>query len=298
MKKKATLAAAALLLTGAITAVYLKEREKPAAAHRVNITTRDPAGRQAAGEAEDSRSAAGRKRQPVENPDLVAKYGENRTSLSRKITRDLIGILERGLKDDENHLATFKNDHDHDSWRSRIRRVMFYDMQSEIDFSDAQLKEIQTIFLDHFTNSQARDKESLECLRKDPSLMMEYLLVSDATARSVGDPAEFAAMQKRIDDSLAGMDRLLWDMGIVTVFPGPLADPGFVSAFRGILEPNQLQAFDTYLEMKRGTFQRPPKAVELDQMNLAVNSIQKTLNAGDKMNEMIHGLMKDHGLPE
>ena len=101
MKKKATLAAAALLLTGAITAVYLKEREKTTTANSSNPTAGDPDSRQPAGEAEQSRSAARRKRQPVENPELVAKYGANRTALSRKISRELVDTIEEVIEWDK-----------------------------------------------------------------------------------------------------------------------------------------------------------------------------------------------------
>ena len=289
MKKKATIAAGTLLLlTGVTTAVFLREREKTAtAANSASITARDPESRQTAGEAENSRSSISRKRQPLENPGLMAKYGATRTALSRKISRDLTGILESQVKDSEGFLADIKGD---DSRISHVgvKFAIGKDLTINLNLSAAQLEAAKLPYLDHAMLSLARSKAIIESLKEDPSVLMEYLLASDASARGTGNSSELATIQKRINDTLAGSDEVgqsIGEMGIVTIPSGPFANPRFVTAFKPLLEPNQVEQLDARLEKVASQIPGPPKAVELDKMHLAVSSMAKMLNSMDKMME-------------
>ena len=285
MQKKATIAAAILLLTGVTTAVLLNAREKTAAANSSNTTARDPDRRQSAGEAEQSRSTASRKRQPVENPELVAKYGANRTALSRKVSRELTGILESQLKKREGRLTDIREDDTRGSNFS-VELAIGKDLTINLKLSPAQLEAAKQPYLDHAMPSLARSKAIIESLKEDPSVLMEYLLASDASVRGTGDPAELAAMQKRIDDMMAGSDEVgqsIGEMGIVTIPSGPFADPQFVTAFRPLLEPNQVEQLDARLEQVASRIPAAPKAVQLDKMHLAASSMAKMMNSWDKM---------------
>lgn len=286
MKKKAILAAAAILLfTGVTTAVFLREREKATTA--ASITASDPDSRQAAGEEADSRSAANRKRQPVENPELVAKYGANRTALSRKISRDLTGILESQLNQKEERLADIREDDTRGS-NVFVDIAIETDLTISLNLSPAQLDAAKQPYLDHAMPSLARSKAIIESLKEDPSVLMDYLLASDASARGTGDPTELAAMQKRINDTMAGSDevgKFMGEMGIVTIPSGPFANPRFVTALRPLLEPNQVEQLNARLEKVASRIPAPPKAVELDKMHLAVSSVAKMFHSRDKMTE-------------
>jgi RNA polymerase sigma factor (sigma-70 family) len=286
MKKKATIAAGTLLLlTGVTTAILLNEREKTTTA--ASIADHSPESHQAGNEAEDSRSAASRKRQPVENPELVAKYGANRTALSRKISRELTGILESQLKKSEGLLTDIREDDTRGSNFS-VELAIGRDLTINLKLSDAQLEAAKQPYLDHAIPGLARSKAIIESLKEDPAVLMEYLLASDASARGTGDPAELAAMQKRINDTLAGSDEVgksIGEMGIVTIPSGPFANPRFVTAFRPLLEPNQVEQLDARLEKVASRIPAPPKAVELDKMHLAASSVAKMMNSWDKMTE-------------
>lgn len=281
MKKKATLAAAALLmLTAATTAVYLNERNN-SAANSTNITT-DQESRQAAGEAADSRSAASRKRPPLENPELVAKYGANRTALSRKISRELVDTIEEVIEWDK------KNNKPDDYDRGMVQNVELSvrGQGVKLNLTETQIEASKKICVAYKATTDARDMAVIANLRKDPSALMERLLAADAIGRGTGEPAELAATQKRINDTTTGSDNvciLMGELGIVTADSGPLSDPAFVSAIRAVLDPDQVKDLDAGLEKSRNRIPKVPKALELDKMQLALKAEQKEKRAFMRM---------------
>lgn len=260
MKPNKTLIAAigVLVLAGA-TAVVMINRNPGAG--KPDDATAD-GNRTAAGSASGSGQAdanapkAGdrsRTRQAPANADLVAKYGEARTNLSKHVSTNIVGIMEDAVKMGEMMTSGLGGNFGGGMGMALGR------LNGELQLTPEQREKAAALFKAYQERQTERSRAAVERLKQDPTALMKLMLASDASARGEMQDEEYKSVQAEAGKSLMGvinpLDRKNMGGG------SPLRDSEFAADFKAILDPTQSEKFDAAITQRQTEASADPNAV-------------------------------------
>ena len=253
----------ATLLAGTLAFVLIRQSGDPAGTQaQADVGKATPSAKSATGdEGGESTSKAARKRQREEtaNQELVAKYGESRTNLSKQITGNVIGLLDDALEMGEMAASgTFGGPF---GGRSGIRMGLGR-VANDLNLTEEQQEKAATLYAEFQKRELEKSKQSVERLRKDPTPLVELMLASDAFARGEITEDEYRQLQNESGGELQGIVNPLNERN----FRGgrPLRDDSFVSGLEAILDPTQTETLRKSLDE-----QKPAATPAADEANIA-----------------------------
>lgn len=291
MNPKIILAIAAVVAALAIG--FLKFRqEEPAAATAAVVTTSPAAGKIAAPASSIPADApappAKKPRVPEKDEALVAEYGDSRTSLSKQVAGNLVGLLDdivfMGEMSVSGKLGNAMGGGG--NLRGAVGPVL-----DELKLDDEQREKANQLNREFQTRVLAKTKTVIGKLKDDPTPLMKLMLASDAAAQGKITPEEFKTVQEDASGELGGivnpMDRRNFGR------EKPLDDPEFSADFREILTPDQVAVLeDSAAKASEKAPEKDPSItamppMELEKLDQAVTS-GKTITSGLK--QMMEGI--------
>lgn len=291
-KKTAITAGVILVLAGAGTAVYLNQNKDG---------TAPPKGTEVAGKGSGAPSAGlspveaagkterSKPRDPAENPELIKKYGESRTNLSKHVATQLIGVLEDAISMGE--MAMSGDGNQMFGGRGGGLRMAMGGLNGKLNLNDEQQDKAAEIYKEFQKRELEKTKASVESMKKDPTAIMKLMLASDAQSRGEITPEEFKDVQASLSSELKGtinpLDRKNFQGG------QPMKDPVFRSQMEGILEPEQAETF------KAATAEQDAKKEEDRSINslpsMDLEKMDTTVAAAKKMTSGFKNVMEGMG---
>lgn len=241
---KITLVAVAVLLLAGIAAVALMQ-QKPAA-DETTQTQNDGSKAKRNGplssdeDAKARRPERSRTREVPKDQELVVKYGQSRTNLSRQISTNVVGILEDAVQMGE-LLQSGQGGFGGPGGRGGLGMALGR-LNGELALTDAQKDSAAKILADYQKRQLAKTKDAADRLKKDPTSLMKLMLASDASARGEIQDDEYKRLQTEAGKALSGvinpLDRNNFGGG------SPLRDETFVSEFKSTLDADQSRKLD------------------------------------------------------
>jgi hypothetical protein len=242
MTKKATIAAAtALLIVGVGSLALINRSEPEETPPAVVAIEKRPA---PSGRFEPKTSVAAE--QPVPEPasaasfdELAEEFGHSRTNLARFVSGNLTDLLEDVLDSDEmfvdGQMAGFGG-------RDFHLVAALGETFDELALTDAQLEKARELEASARRLQLEEARSVIANLKKDPSVMMEFILVGDALAR--GEITQQEHDQRREADAwtLDGMINPL--NGEPTSGFSFLDEAHVVRDFSALLDADQREVFD------------------------------------------------------
>ena len=287
MSHKAAFAGASLLLLAGVTAVAV-----PKLTPQKSIAVSSSAS--STGEAErDSGSALpqasrSKNRSGAATERLSAQYGDSRTKLSAHLFEEFVGMLEDSISVMEMvHTMNLGEAMAEDS------EEVLGEVGKSLALNEDQKKKIAGFQVDSLHRETEKTRGMIATMRKDPSKMMEYLLMQDSVKRGETSRADLDQFKGSLDLpegsvelSLGGADK-----------EDPLADQAFVDAVIGILDEQQAKEFQESLS-SRATTEKASKEeepVSLEEMERTLSSGRKMIQGALQMMEGMtnSGLLKD-----
>lgn len=300
MSKQTTLAACLALILALVAAVFIaRGRSGESASDKLTAAAKGGSDQASAAEGiASTRKApakAERARGELRHSELVEKYGESRTNLSKHITGNIIDLLqdtvEMGEMATSGQLAGAFGGQDA-GLRMGLGRV-----GNELNLTEEQRGKAKALYAEFQKRQIDQSKETIERLRKDPTAMMELMLASDAFARGQIDEAEFKKLQQDSGKDLNGVLNPLDQRN----FRGgrPLNDEAFLSGFKAILNPEQVDrleisvggqdASDSAAQANEGAITNLP-SMELEKLDTTIESVKKVTTGIKGMMEGFGGL--------
>lgn len=226
------------------------------------------------------RSSRAREREARADADLVSRYGEARTSMSRLVTTNIADLLDDAVSMGEMAMTG--------QFGNMMGRGALNPILRDLDLTPDQREKAQELFMANQRRNLDSLKSSIDGMRGSPEGVMELILASDAFARGDITEAEYERIQENAGDSVSGilnpLDRNNFRGG------DPLGDEAFVAGMREILEPGQDAVFQERLDSRTGselTDIRALPTMELEQLDQAIESGKK-LTGG--MKQMLEGM--------
>lgn len=208
MSKQATLAACLALILAIVAAVFINRGRSGESA-----SDKSPAA--AKSESEQTAAAGGiattrkappkpdRARGEIRHSELVDKYGESRTNLSKHITGNVIDLLQDTVEMGE--MATSGQLAGAFGGQDAGLRMGLGRAGNELNLTEEQRGKAKALYAEFQKRQLEQSKESIDRLRKDPTAMMELMLASDAFARGQIDESEFKKIQQDSGKDLNGV---------------------------------------------------------------------------------------------
>jgi RNA polymerase sigma factor (sigma-70 family) len=294
-KKTAITAGAALLLVGAGAVAFInRDSEKPAE----NTTAATTPGKSGAGSSgglapvdEAARAPKAKPRDAAENPELVSKYGESRTNLSKHVAINVIGLFEDGVAMGE--MAT-SGEFGNAFGGPRRALQSLGGLNGKLNLTDEQKDQAAAIMVEYQKREITRSKENIERLKKDPTSLMKLMLASDSFSRGEITEDEYKQAQLASGDELKGvMNPLDRD----NLRGQPLKDEQFVKDFGAVLDPAQSETFQRELTEQQsreatgggGGIANMP-SMELEKLDTTITSAKKFTAGMKSMMEGMGGL--------
>lgn len=296
-KKTAVTAGAVLLLAGAGAVAYINRSGAPEGEAAESATAAKPAnptGGLAPVEDADAKASRARPRDPAGNPELVSKYGESRTNLSKHVAGQVISLLEDAVEMGE-MAASGQLGNAFGGPRAALNMGLGQ-IGRDLELTEEQQEQAAALYKDYQQRELTRSKETIERLKKDPAALMQLMLASDAYSRNEITEDEYLNLQKSSGEDLQGvlnpLDRKNFRGG------QPLEDEVFVSGFEKILDPTQEDKLDNSLAEQaarkaeggddRGISNMP--AMELEKLDQTVESAKKLTTGFKSVMEGMGGL--------
>lgn len=246
MKSKLPLIAGALLLAGAIVVVIQLRGGDPAApASTVAIETKHPANSAPPASAEPAAAQALQnstrdRARPVMDEELVAKYGESRTKLARHVSAGLGEVLGDVMAMGSS-IAGFDTNNSSGSMPRQWR-----DLGDKLALNAEQSAKVSGIFKEHEKRALAKAGEAVQRMKDDPAPLMGLLLAGDAFKRGKIDKAQYDEIQA---ESKGIMESSLGILGNDDAgFGNPFTDESVLSELDTVMDPNQRETLQTYLQ--------------------------------------------------
>jgi RNA polymerase sigma factor (sigma-70 family) len=294
-KKTAITAGAALLLVGAGAVAYMnRASDTPADRSAAATTTPGKSGTSAGSLApvdEAARAPKAKPRDAAENPELVSKYGESRTNLSKHVAINVIGLFEDGVAMGE--MAT-SGEFGNAFGGPRRALQSLGGLNGKLNLTDEQKDQAASIMVEYQKREIARSKENIERLKKDPTSLMKLMLASDSFSRGEITEEEYKQAQLASGDELKGvMNPLDRD----NLRGQPLKDEQFVKDFGAVLDPAQSETFQRELTEQQsreatgggGGIANMP-SMELEKLDSTITSAKKFTTGMKSMMEGMGGL--------
>jgi Spy/CpxP family protein refolding chaperone len=251
-----------------------------------------------AGQDDDSPSKTGdrtRTRQAPANADLIAKYGEARTNLSKHVSTNMVGIMDDVVKMGEMMTSG-------PAGRFGGMGMALGRLNGELELTPEQREKAEALFKAHQQRQTERSRAAVERLKQDPTSLMKLMLASDASARGEMGEEEYKSVQEEAGKSLMGvinpLDRKNMGGG------SPLRDPEFANDFRAILDPTQSAKFDESMAKRQAEATTDPNTVagveegniaglpkmELEKLDTSIESARKITTGIKSMMDGMGGL--------
>lgn len=299
-KKTAITAGVALLLAGAGAVVYInrspegeestaKAPGKSAGSSSGSLTPVDDSPAKAA-----TRS---RPRDPAENPEFVAKYGEARTNLSKHVAGNVISLLEDAVEMGE--MASSGGLANAFGGPRVGVRMGLGRIGNELELTEEQQTKAGELYAEFQKRELERSKETIGRLKKDPTALMQLMLASDAFSRGEITEDQYKELQTSSGEDLKGvlnpLDRENFRGG------QPLKDDAFRSSFQALLDPAQSEKLQASLDEQAAKAAEPGApadpgnitnlpAMELEKLDETVVSAKKLTGGLKQMMEGMGGL--------
>ena len=303
MKMNKTLIAAigVLVLAGATAVVLLNQNSgtaKPSDESAGGNRNAASAG-SGSSQADDSPAKSGersRTRQAPANADLVTKYGEARTNLSKHVSSNIVGIMEDAVKMGEMMTAGLAGNFGGGMGMALGR------LNGDLQLTPEQRDKASALFKEYQQRQTERSRAALERLKQDPTSLMKLMLASDASARGEMQDDEYKSVQAEVGKGLMGvinpLDRKNMGGG------SPLRDPDFVTGFKAILDPSQSEKLDATMAQRQTEASADPTTVpgveegniaglpkmELEKLDSSIESARKITTGIKSMMDGMGGL--------
>jgi hypothetical protein len=298
---KTLIVAVGVLIIAGATAVVLISRDSdpatPAAGAgngQRNATANDSSpGLTADGAA---RSAARAKiRETPDNADLVAKYGEARTNLSKHVSTNVVGIMEDAVEMGEMMTSGAAGAFGGGGMAMALGRL-----GGDLQLTPEQREKAAALFKDYQKRQMERSRAAVTSLKQDPTALMRLMLASDASARGELSDEEYKSLQEEAGKDLAGvinpLDRKNMGGG------SPLRDSDFVNDFKAILDPTQTEKVDAALAERQAAASADPNAIPgVEEGNIAgmpkmeLEKLDSSIEAARKVTTGIKTMMDGFG---
>jgi hypothetical protein len=304
MKANPTLfAAIGLLFVAAVTAVVMLNKDSgtpsssAAGATATSAASRAAVdGSGAASPTNRSGSTKARDRQAAANAELIAKYGEARTNLSKHVSANVTGIM-----DDAIQMVEMMNSSPNGGFGGGLGMALG-SLNGELQLTPEQSEKAKALYQEHQKRKSESYRAAVELLKKDPTSLMKLMLASDASARSEMTDEEYKKVQADAGKSLTGiinpLDRKNFGGG------SPLRDPDFVSGMKGILDPTQNGKLDETMAKRQADAASDPTTVpgveegniaglpkmELEKLDQSIESARKVTTGIKSMMDGMGGL--------
>ena len=304
MTQKTTLtAAAAILLVGAGTAalIYKDAPDQPAVAEQTTAPSAPSASSfgSAAASADNPRASRTKtRRDPAENPELVSKYGESRTVLSKRVATNVITLLDDVISMGD-MVASGELSEVMGGNKAAFKRALG-GVGDKLELTDDQQEQGAALYAEFQKRELEKSRASVDLLKKDPTALMQAMLASDAFSRGQISEAEFKQAQASSSTDLKGVMNPLENSD---KWGGtPTKDPTFSRDFQALLDPTQIEIYeaataseetDSDGQTAKGDISNLP-AMELEKLDDTIIAAQKMTGGIKQMMEGMGGL-KDLG---
>lgn len=299
-KKTAITAGVALLLAGAGAVAFIN-RSPEGENQAGNAPGKSPGSSQGSSLApvEDgsAKPARSRPRDPAENPEFVAKYGEARTNLSKHVAGNVISLLEDAVEMGE-MASSGAIGNAFGGPRAGVRMGLGR-IGNELELTEEQQDKAGELYKEFQKREIERSKETIDRLKKDPTALMQLMLASDAYSRGEITEDQYKELQNSSGEDLKGvlnpLDRENFRGG------QPLKDEAFRSSFQALLDPTQSEKLQTSLDEQAAKAAEPGAvadpgnisnlpAMELEKLDETVVSAKKLTGGLKQMMEGMGGL--------
>ena len=298
---KTHLAALGVLALAGVTAVVLfnqktgdgKEADGPAGSTRSAASTSP-----SAGGADDGSGKSGersRTRQAPTNSDLVAKYGEARTNLSKHVSTNIVGIMDDAVQMGEMMLSG-------PAGAFGGVGMALGRLNGDLKLTPEQQTKASDLFRAYQQRQPERSRAAVDRLKQDSTSLMKLMLASDASSRGEMTDEEYKAVQEEAGKDLMGvinpLDRKNMGGG------SPLRDPDFANDLKAILDPTQSEKLDEAMAQRQTEATADPNAVpgveegniaglpkmELEKLDTSIESARKITSGIRTMMDGLGGL--------
>lgn len=284
MNRKTTLVLAILVLIGATSLIAFqlgKSSSAPASSGDV-ATTGDHSTTTATESPATVEPAAPKTRREQRDPELIDRYGEARTNLSRHVTSNVVSLLEDAIAmgdmmlNSENGNRFGRNN----EWvlRNSLR-------EAGIELDDEQQARANGLFTEFQKRELERSREAVKTLKEEPTTLMSLILASDARAREEISEEEYSALQQQTASELDGVINPLDRNNFRP--RDPMDDEVFRTEFSAILDGDQTESFNASLAQREEAAGNPTTDIsnipvmELESLDTAIGSA-KQMTAGFK----------------
>lgn len=298
-KKTAITAGVALLLAGAGAIAFINrnpEGETQAGAEPGKSQGSSSGSLSPAGEdgAKASRRTA---RETTTNQELVEKYGEARTNLSKHVAGNVIGLLEDAVEMGE-MASSGAIGNAFGGPRAGVRMGLGR-LGNELELTEEQQDKAAELYKEFQKREIERSKETIARLKKDPTALMKLMLASDSFSRGEITEDQYKELQNASGEDLKGvlnpLDRENFRGG------QPLKDDAFRSGFQSLLDPAQSEKLQASLDEQAAKAAEPGApadpgnisnlpAMELEKLDETVVSAKKLTGGLKQMMEGMGGL--------
>jgi len=238
MNRKLAIIIVVLLLAGAVAIAIVKTRGSGDSAKGGSGGGTDPgvAPTPAAGDATGAAAgskASDRSAREIRDVDLVEKYGSARTNLSRKISENVVTVLDDAIEMGE--MAS-----EFGGGRMRALGAL---RGTDIRLTEEQQEKVASLYAEYQKKEMEKSRTAINAVRKNPTSLMELFLAGDAKERGEMSEEEYAQVQATAGEELMGiinpLDRNNFGGG------RPLEDEEFRDEFLAVLDEEQTEQWNT-----------------------------------------------------
>lgn len=293
-KKTAITTGAALLLVGAGAIVAVNRGDDSAPPSAPNSANQRPGNSASAtpGEVASAASNRVREREAGRDAELIEKYGESRTNLSKHVAANVIGLLEEAVEMAE--MATTGEMARAFGGRRNGLRMGLGGIYDRLELTEEQQEKAAELFADFQKREVARSKESIAELKKNPDALTRLFLAGDAFKRGEISEVEYKEIQTA---NASGLDGVMNPLDRENFRGGqPLADEAFNEGFAALLDTDQAATYQAAVEdheAKAGDARRQSDITELPVMEL--EKLDETIVSARKLTGGLKQMMEGMG---